>query len=78
LSESEIAQIETLSLEFQEKKIFYETQLKKNSEKNFAVEDDDDTASIKDEFIEYKLDFYKKLVPYIDVSKKESYLSYIK
>lgn len=78
LSESDIAQIETLSLAFQEKKGFYETQLKNNSEKNFAVEDDDDTESIKDEFIQYKLDFYKKLVPYIDVSKKESYLSYIK
>ena len=78
LNESDIAQIQIMSVDFQQKKSFYEKQLKNNSEKNFEVQEDDDTAAIKDEFIQYKLNFYKELVPYIDVAKKESYLSYIK
>ena len=78
LTEWDIAEIEVLSLQFQEKKAFYDLQLKNNSEKNSDLQEDDNTEIIKDEFIQYKLSFYKELVPFIDVTKKESYLSYIK
>jgi len=80
LADADIAFIQNLSLEFQQKKRFYEQQLKDNSLENYdtSIESDNDTAAVKWNFIEYKLSFYKELVPYIDSRKKDEYLDYIK
>jgi len=80
LNDTDIQAIKTLSLDFAQRQSFYEQQLKDNSEENYdtAVSADDDTAAVKANFIQYKLDFYKKLVPYVNTAVKDEYLEYIR
>lgn len=80
LSDTDIWVIQDLSIGFQQRKTFYEQQLKDNSLENYdtSVEQDNDTAAVKQNFIDYKLNFYKQLVPYINSQKKDEYLDYIK
>ena len=80
LDNSDVEAIKALSLDFEQRKNFYEQQLKNNAEENYdtAVDADNDTAAVKDNFIQYKLNFYKNLVPYVNIALKEEYLSYIR
>ena len=80
LSNEDIQVIQALSLDFQQRQAFYELQLKNNAEENFdtSVAADNDTAAVKDNFIQYKLTFYKKLVPYVNIALKDQYLEYIR
>lgn len=80
LSDADISTIQSLSVAFQWQKAFYEQQLKDNALENYdtAVEADNDTAAVKENFIQQKLDFYKSLVPYINTQKKDEYFEYIK
>lgn len=43
-----------------------------------AIKNGDDTKSVKDEWIKLQLDFYKQLIPYLQVSKLQDFLAYIK
>ena len=80
LNNQDVQTIRQLSLDFQQKQTFYEQQLKDNAEENFntAVDADNDTAAVKHNFIQYKLNFYKALVPYVNTALKNEYLEYIR
>lgn len=43
-----------------------------------AIKNGDDAKSVKDEWIKLQLDFYKQLIPYLQVSKLQDFLAYIK
>lgn len=74
LTTQQVTEITTLASIYSSQKESYESQLKFLSEnwENLKLDE------LKVSFVQTKLTFYKNLVPYIDVSKKDAYLTYIK
>jgi hypothetical protein len=79
LSPDEVKQIQAFIKNYKKKEDFYEKQLKDNAIENYETTNNDkDTAAVKENFISYKLSFFKKLVPFINIDRRQEYLSYIK